>query len=202
MQYADDMSRAVEEKCGPSGLVSWYMMASLTYYHFDLPILTDGRFDQIAKTLADNWSQVKHHHKNFIKLDDLTSGTCMLPIREFPNSTRAAAHSILKSLGLGLSPQNYARLFGEEFVPPADLRDNAELYAYTSDGKSWAAVQKEVAAQVAARDAALKPQVRRRERAADAVPAPVAPVAAVRTISRPAGVPAPTPEVRVRTRTR
>lgn len=203
MKTADAMSRTVEAKCGPSGLVSWYLMASLLYYNFDRTILSDGRFDEMAKTLLANWADVKHTHKNFITEDDLRGGSLLLKIREYPNSTRSAALTVLRSLGEDLTGDQLGELWAEEFLPPERLRYDGSLYPYSQDGKSWAEIKKLAKEEYEERmSSSKKPAVRRRVRAEGEAPAIEAPVAAVRVRSRPAVAPAPAPEVRVRTRTR
>ena len=47
----DGMCRAVIEKCGINGGVSWFLMASLLYYHADLSLLSDQTYDRLAKDL-------------------------------------------------------------------------------------------------------------------------------------------------------
>ncbi|QIG76056.1 hypothetical protein EVC24_035 [Rhizobium phage RHph_I4] len=207
LEYADGVSRAVEDKCGTNGLVPWYLMAGLMYYHFDNPILTDARFDEIAKTLLAAWDDIEHNHKHFITKEDLEAGTLSLKIEEFPMMTRGAANAILTSLKRSLTPEQYGSLFFADFIPPKQIRDNPELYTYHLQGerkKSWTEVEQERAAKLAA---AAEPEeapvpVRTRQRPSPASPVAQEPLPAVRTRVRPVLPPAdePIPEVRVRVR--
>lgn len=209
-ETADAISRVVEKECGPQGMVSWYMMAGLMYYHFDESILSDGRFDEIAKLLLANWDSIKHNHKHFITKEELEAGTLSLKLEEFPMMTRGGANSILKGLGRKLTSKQEGTLFFVDFVPPERLRDNADLYVYSTQGqvnRSWNDHKKLAAKELAARLAEKAGTeeapvvVRTRQR-----PSPASPVAqeaefdpmAVRVRPRPA--PEPVPEVRTRSR--
>jgi hypothetical protein len=211
---ADGMSRAVEETCGPKGLVPWYLMAGLTYYHFDESILTDGRFDEIGKTLLAAWDDIEHNHKHFITRADLEAGTLLLKIEEYPMMTRSAANAVLGSTGRKLNDEQYRRLYDAPFIPPERLRDDVELYTYFTQGeikRSWkqarADADKEIKERLDARAKeeqapTAQPVVRTRQRPSPAPEIPVAEAPVVRTRVRPAPVVVAEPEVRVRTRVR
>ncbi|AHC30595.1 hypothetical protein CC53_gp178 [Rhizobium phage vB_RleS_L338C] len=197
---ADGISRAVEEKCGPTGLVSWYLMAGLMYYHFDNPILSDERFDQIGKTLLAAWDDIVHNHKHFVTKDELQAGSLFLKIEEFPMMTRGAANAVLTGLGKKLTPEQHGNLFFSDFVPPERIRNNPELYTYFTQGevkKSWLDMQKERPVETPKAEEAPV-VVRTRVRPSPASPVPEI---TVRTRTRPAPAPA-TPEIQVRTRVR
>lgn len=58
-------------------LVPWYLMAAYAYYKEDKPILSDALFDEMAKTMLDQWDNISHMHKHHITKDDLRAGTFM-----------------------------------------------------------------------------------------------------------------------------
>lgn len=147
-QYADGITKAVENDCGPKGILPWYLMAGLMYYHFDNPILTDGRFDEIAKTLLASWDEWEHNHKHFVTKEELEAGTLLLKLENFPHVTRAAAHSALRSTGRDLTPEQKLRLDKADFTPPLALQDDVNLYAYYQQGgikKPWSQIMQEKA---------------------------------------------------------
>jgi hypothetical protein len=200
------MSRAVEEKAGPTGLVSWYLMAGLLYYHFNESILSDGRYDEIAKILKEAWPGIVHDHKNFITEADLEAGTLLLKPEEFPVRTRMAAYAILTSIaGRDKDKVIYDRLYGMPFLPPEPLRNNATLYNYSGTGKSWLEVQRELGAETPV--AVVEAPVVVRSRTRPPVALPVAPVTdpeapVVRIRVRVPQIVVAEPEIRVRTRVR
>lgn len=74
--------------------IPWYLMASYAYYVQDKPILTDGFFDDLAKTLLAVWDDVDHQHKHLITKDMLTAGSY---IGKYPGIVEGSIKS-LKSL--------------------------------------------------------------------------------------------------------
>lgn len=194
---ADGMSRAVEEKT-INGLVPWYLMASVMYYHFDAPILSDARFDEIAKTLKANWPDIQHQHKHFITEQDLEAGSHLAALENYPSTTRAAAWAVGRDF-VSLTDAQIDALLRTPFEPPERLLDSS-LYLY--DGmRTWAqfqaAAQKEISERVAKLEAAGY-------RVVDGVNMGKAPEVRVRSRARPAPAPeaeSPAP-VRVRTRVR
>lgn len=159
MQDYDGVSRAVEKECGPNGLVSWYMMAALTYYHFDTPVLTDGRFDEIGKTLLDRWGEVTHNYRHFIQ-SDLRAGTLLLPLEAYPWQVRGAATTLMKGVGQPLSREQAGRMW-VPFLPPERLRDDVALYEYGS-GMSWSDHKRAVDREIAQRQRASGVRLRKR----------------------------------------
>ena len=85
--------------------VPWYLIASYGYYHLDISLLSDTLFDQICVTLNRCWDEIKHSHKHIINRDDLTAGSCFLPVEVFPLITRSTTHMLAgqsKFLGICL----------------------------------------------------------------------------------------------------
>jgi hypothetical protein len=77
-------------------MVPWYLMASFAYYHLDDPILSDAAFDELAKKLLDNYSNVEHRHKGLIKEDDLRAGSLLLAKEDYPSLVESATMAIGK----------------------------------------------------------------------------------------------------------
>lgn len=95
----DEEMRQAREKNG----VAWYLMASLAYYHWDRPILSDGAFDELARWLLERWETVQHPHKNLITEDDLRAGTLLLEEKRFPwVCSGAATRLVVKIYGKGV----------------------------------------------------------------------------------------------------
>lgn len=55
--------------------VPWYLMAAYAYYVEDEPIISDSRFDRLAKIMLQNWDKIEHMHKECITVKDLEAGT-------------------------------------------------------------------------------------------------------------------------------
>lgn len=51
-------------------VVPWLLMASYAYYIEDDPILSDGMYDQLSKTMAASYDAIEHHHKVLIARPD------------------------------------------------------------------------------------------------------------------------------------
>lgn len=123
---ADGMSRAVEAKT-VSGLVPWYLMASVMYYHMDAPILSDARYDEIARTLDERWDEVEHEHKKLIDRDSLKTGSLFaLKLEDYPLRTRAAAVAVAKDI-VKLTAHQRGVLLGTHrgaptFIPAPSVR--------------------------------------------------------------------------------
>lgn len=56
-------------------VVPYYLMASYAYYEEDSPIFSDSYYDELAKTMIENYNVIQHYHKNLISLDDLEAGS-------------------------------------------------------------------------------------------------------------------------------
>ena len=92
----DGMYRQVRSRC-PNAGVSWFLMASLTYYWADQPILTDGCFDGICQDLRQRWDEIEHPHKGLIDRGMLDAGTGFsLEPALYPWMLRSAARRLLE----------------------------------------------------------------------------------------------------------
>lgn len=89
-----------DEQClaaieNPNMMVPWYLMAAYAYYEEDEPILSDGVFDGMAKTMLEQWDTIEHWHKDLITVEDLKAGSLLL--KEYPNRVKGAVENIRKS---------------------------------------------------------------------------------------------------------
>lgn len=83
-------------------LVPWWLMASYTYYHHDISLLSDELYDKMSRELSEKWDSISHMHKHLITLDDLRAGSLYaLPEDRYPLMTRYAAAHLVNTSGLG-----------------------------------------------------------------------------------------------------
>ena len=68
-------------------MVPWYLMASYAYYIEDDPILTDGFYDDLAKTILAAWDDITHRHRDVIDRDALEAGSFL---GEYPSIIQGA----------------------------------------------------------------------------------------------------------------
>lgn len=71
--------------------VPWYLMAAYSYYVEDDPILSDSRFDRMARTMLERWDEIEHHHKHLITEKDLEAGTYL---GEYPSRVKCAVQQL------------------------------------------------------------------------------------------------------------
>ena len=72
-------------------MVPWYLMASFAYYKQDDPILSDAFFDNMAKTMLENWDSIEHWNKEYINSDDLKAGSFL---GEYPSRVEGGLESL------------------------------------------------------------------------------------------------------------
>lgn len=72
-QYDSILDKLVE--VSPNMMVPWFLMASYLYYHRDVSLLTDERYDRLCQDLQQAWPEVEHVHKKVISLEHLKAGT-------------------------------------------------------------------------------------------------------------------------------
>lgn len=73
-------------------LVPYYLMASYLYYHRDVSLLSDDRYDLLCKELDAEWDGIVHMHKHVIDRSQLKAGTGFaLPADLYPMMTVHAA---------------------------------------------------------------------------------------------------------------
>ena len=81
--------------------VSWLMMASYGYYKCDMPILSDGMYDWLARFIVHNWDEIAHPHKRFMSHEELRT-TSSLELSDgygadaYPNRVRSAYAALVK----------------------------------------------------------------------------------------------------------
>jgi hypothetical protein len=71
--------------------VPYYLMASYAYYVEDDPIFTDAFYDNLAKTILDNWDAITHWHKEHLSKDDLEAGSFL---GDYPSIVQGALKSL------------------------------------------------------------------------------------------------------------
>lgn len=97
--YDDLLDRVLEDQ-GINMLVPWYLMAGVAYERYDESLLSDPRWDKLCQHLDEEWSNVKHRHKRFIKRDALTSATASYLFRKvLPNRVIGATVSLISKRG-------------------------------------------------------------------------------------------------------
>lgn len=89
-QMIDKIMREVTEK-NLNMTVPWYLMTSYAYYVEDNPLVSDGAFDRLAKTMLEQWDNIDHFHKDHIKVDDLKAGTFL---GEYPTRVPDAVKNV------------------------------------------------------------------------------------------------------------
>ena len=55
--------------------VPWYLMTSYAYYVEDNPLVSDGAFDRLAKTMIKNWDKIEHFHNCLLYTSDAADDT-------------------------------------------------------------------------------------------------------------------------------
>lgn len=82
----------------PNAVVAWWLMASYAYYIHDMPILSDGLYDELAKDMLSRWDEIEHPHKHLITEDHLRAGSLYdVPASKYPTMTKGAASHLIKS---------------------------------------------------------------------------------------------------------
>jgi len=72
--------------------VPWFLMSCYLYYQKNTQVLSDEQFDMLCKRMLDNWKDIEHHHKHFIKKADLKAGTGFaINWRKVPTIVKSAA---------------------------------------------------------------------------------------------------------------
>lgn len=56
-------------------MVPYYIMCCYAYYEEDNPLVSDGFFDLLARTLAREFTTVQHQHKNYLSEDAVSAAT-------------------------------------------------------------------------------------------------------------------------------
>ncbi len=91
----------------PNCAIPWWLIASYTYYHHDMPLLSDGLYDEMAKAMLKAWDELKHPHKHLISRSHLEAGSLFdLPASAYPNIVKYAAANLARGeLGVSIIVQ-------------------------------------------------------------------------------------------------
>ncbi len=96
----DSMCRSILETA-PNAAISWWLIASYTYYHHDISVLSDGFYDELAKAMLEAWSELEHDHKHLITKEHLRAGSLYdLAAASYPMRVRGAASQLLGTAGI------------------------------------------------------------------------------------------------------
>jgi hypothetical protein len=90
-RYLDGLCRAVLAR-HKNALVSWWLMAGYMYEVHDLPLISDGLFDEMSRSLAERYDEIDHPQKQLIDRDFTKSASGV----KFPLSTRCAAQVLAR----------------------------------------------------------------------------------------------------------
>ena len=75
-----------------NALVSWWLMAGYMYEVHDLPLISDGLFDEMSRSLAEHYDEIDHPQKHLIPRDFTKSASGV----KFPLSTPCAAQVLAR----------------------------------------------------------------------------------------------------------
>jgi hypothetical protein len=76
----------------PNMAVPWFLMASWLYYHRDVLLLSDERYDRLCQQLDAEWDAIEHDHKPVIDRPLLKAGTAFsIPDAAYPTRVVSAA---------------------------------------------------------------------------------------------------------------
>ena len=73
--------------------VPYYLMLSYLYYKRDISIVSDGFFDNMAKSMLSDWDNISHMHKHLITTDMLEAGTYL---GEYPLMVQDSADALIR----------------------------------------------------------------------------------------------------------
>lgn len=82
--------------------VPYYLMASFAYYVEDDPIFSDAFYDNLAKTILDNWDSITHRHRDVLSKDALEAGSFL---GEYPSIVEGAVKSLREQPKESKTPQ-------------------------------------------------------------------------------------------------
>lgn len=76
-------------------MVPYYIMASFAYYVEDNPIFSDGFYDNLAKTILEEWDTISHWHKRYLDQDALAAGSYL---GDYPTIAQYALQNLRDSV--------------------------------------------------------------------------------------------------------
>ena len=75
-----------------------YLVHSYIYYHLDGSIISDGKYDEMAKYILEHWNELEHPHKKLIDKSSLEAGTMLLREDEYPTIVKDTARMVKNGL--------------------------------------------------------------------------------------------------------
>jgi len=68
-----------------------YLVHSYIYYQLDNSVISDGKYDKMAKYILEHWDDLEHPHKHLISKDALQAGTFLLSEDDYPTIVKDTA---------------------------------------------------------------------------------------------------------------
>ena len=68
--------------------VPYWLMSSYLYYYQDKTAISDYTFDEIGRTLKDNWDKIEHFNKHLINKDSTFTGYYIIPTNRIHNASK------------------------------------------------------------------------------------------------------------------
>jgi hypothetical protein len=85
-------------KNSPNSAIPWWLIASWSYYCRDVPLISDGLYDEMAKAMLDAWDDLEHPHKHLITRGDLEVGSLYaLKDEDYPRIVKYAAANLARN---------------------------------------------------------------------------------------------------------
>lgn len=92
--YFDDKCYELTRK-NKNMCVPWFLMACFAYDKLDNPIISDACFDEISTEMYNNWKDIRHYHKKFIKYDKDNKKGSSINVVKYPNIVIGATYSLI-----------------------------------------------------------------------------------------------------------
>jgi hypothetical protein len=82
-------------------LIPWYLMTCFAYYHRDVSLISDELFDQICVWLDEEFDNLEHVHKSYVKRDAGSAKGQAYSLREeeYPSMSIYSARSLISKSG-------------------------------------------------------------------------------------------------------
>lgn len=56
-------------------MYGWYLTCSYAYYHMDVSLMSDEKYDQMCKVLAKHFEEIQHRYWYVTRREDFEAGT-------------------------------------------------------------------------------------------------------------------------------
>ena len=78
-------------------LIPWYLMTCFAYYHRNISLISDELFDQICVWLDEEFDNLEHVHKSYVKRDVGSAKGQAYSLREegYPSMSIYAARNLI-----------------------------------------------------------------------------------------------------------